>query len=156
MVQYVIKIEGGHKLDDVAKAGVANLVATMLNEGTKNKTPEELEDAIGLLGASIRVSSDNEDITIEVGSNGFRSSGGMLARNFEKSLALVQEILLEPRWDKEQFDLAKSRIINGIRRNSSNPEFLASKTLNKLIFGDNVLAIDASGTASSVASITLD
>ena len=156
MVQYVIKIEGGHKLDDVAKAGVANLVATMLNEGTKNKTPEELEDAIGLLGASIRASSDNEDITIEVGSNGFRSSGGMLARNFEKSLALVQEILLEPRWDKEQFDLAKSRIINGIRRNSSNPEFLASKTLNKLIFGDNVLAIDASGTVSSVASITLD
>ena len=156
MVQYVLKIEGGHKLDNVAKAGVANLVATMMNEGTKNKTPEELEDAIGLLGASIRVSSDNEDITIEVGSTGFRSSGGMLARNFEKSLTLVQEILLEPRWDKEQFDLAKSRIINGIRRNSSNPEFLASKALNKLIFGENVLAIDASGTASSVASITLD
>src|SRR5665647_182046 len=51
MVQYTIKIDGGHKLDDVAKAGVANLVATMMNEGTKNKTPVELEDAIGLLGA---------------------------------------------------------------------------------------------------------
>ena len=44
-------------LDNVEKAGVANLVASMMNEGTKNKTPEQLEDAIGLLGASIRVSS---------------------------------------------------------------------------------------------------
>ncbi len=156
MVQYTVKIAGGHKLDNVAKAGVANLVATMMNEGTKNKTPEELEDAIGLLGASIRVGSSNEDITIEVGSMGFRSSGGMLARNFEKSIALVEEMLLEPRWDKEQFALAKSRIINGIKRNSASPDFLASKALNKLIFGDNILAIDASGTESSVAAITLD
>lgn len=156
IVQYSIKIEGGHKLDQPAKAGVANLVATMMNEGTKNKTPEELEDAIGLLGAAIRVSSSNEDISIEVGSMGFRSSGGMLVRNFEKSLELVAEMLLEPRWDKQQFALAKSRIINGIKRNSASPEFLASQALNKLIFGDNILAIDASGTESSVASITLD
>jgi len=155
-VQYTIKIDGGHKLDNVAKAGVANLVASMMNEGTKNKTPEELEDAIGLLGASIRVGSSDEAITIEVGSMGFRSAGGMLTRNFEKSLALVEEILLEPRWDKEQFALAKSRIINGIKRNSANPEYLASQALNKLIFGDNILAIDASGTESSVAAITLD
>ena len=49
-------------LDNVEKAGVANLVASMMNEGTKNKTPEELEDAIGLLGASIRVNAGNEDI----------------------------------------------------------------------------------------------
>ncbi len=35
------------------KAGVANLTASLMNEGTKNKTPEELEDAIRLLGASI-------------------------------------------------------------------------------------------------------
>ena len=156
LVQYTIKIEGGHKLDTPVKAGVANLVAAMMNEGTKSKTPEQLEDAIGLLGANIRVNSDNEEITIEVGSSGFRSSGGMLVRNFEKSLALVQEILLEPRWDEEQFPLVKSRIINGIRRNSASPEFLATKTINKLIFGDNILAIETSGTMKSVASITLD
>ncbi|MBE3084591.1 MAG: insulinase family protein, partial [Bacteroidetes bacterium] len=56
MVKYSIVIDGGHMLDKVEKAGVANLVASMMNEGTKNKTPEQLEDAIGLLGASIRVS----------------------------------------------------------------------------------------------------
>ncbi len=147
VIQYSIVIDGGHMLDKVEKAGVANLVATMMNEGTKNKTPEQLEDAIGLLGASIRVSSGNEDISIEVNS---------LARNFEATLALVEEILLEPRWDEEQFSLAKSRIINGLKRNAANPSYLASSTLDKLIYGDNILAIDASGTESSVSSITLD
>jgi zinc protease len=119
----------------------------MLNEGTKNKTPSQLEDAIGLLGADIRVSSGNEDITVSVST---------LARNFEKTVALVEEILLEPRWDGEQFALAKTRIINGLKRSAADPEYLASKTLNKLIFGDNILAIEASGTEASVAAITID
>ncbi|MCE1199468.1 MAG: insulinase family protein, partial [Marinilabiliales bacterium] len=156
LVQYVIKIEGGHKMDKMEKAGLANLVAAMMNEGTLNKTPEQLEDAIGLLGANIRINADNEEISVEVGSSGFRSSGGMLVRNFEKSLQLVEEMLLEPRWDKEQFALVKSRIVNGLRRSSASPEYLASKTLNKLIFGDNVLATEVTGTEKSVAAITLD
>ena len=51
-----------------------------MNEGTKNKTPEELEDAIRLLGASISVSAGNENITVRVST---------LARNFEKTVDLV-------------------------------------------------------------------
>jgi zinc protease len=147
LVQYSIVIDGGHMIDKVEKAGVANLVAAMMNEGTKNKTPEQLEDAIGLLGASIRVTSGNEDISVEVSS---------MAKNFEKTLALVQEILLEPRWDAESFALAKSRIINNLKRNAASPDYLASSTLNKLMFGDNILAIDATGTEASVTAITID
>ncbi|MBA4321520.1 MAG: peptidase M16 [Odoribacter sp.] len=147
LIQFSIDIDGGHILDKIEKAGVASLVAAMMNEGTKNKTPEQLEDAIGLLGSSIRVSSGNEDISISVNT---------LARNFEKTIALVEEILLEPRWDEEQFALAKSRIINNLKRNAANPNYLASSTLNKLIYGDNILATDASGTEESVAAITMD
>jgi zinc protease len=147
MVQYSIVIDGGHMVDQPGKAGVANLVAAMLTEGTKNRTPEQLEDAIGLLGATIRVSAGNEDITINVNS---------LARNFEKTLALVEEMILEPRWDEEQFALAKNRIINNLKRDAASPDYLASSTLNKLIFGDNILAADVSGTEESVSGITMD
>ena len=147
LVQYSIVLDGGHMLDKPEKAGVANLVATMLNEGTKNKTPEALEDAIGLLGASIRVSSGNEDISINVST---------LARNFEKTISLVEEMILEPRWDEEQFALAKSRIINTLRRNQASPDYLSTSTLNKLMFGDNILAVDIPGTEASVEAITMD
>lgn len=147
LVQYSIVIEGGHLLDNIERAGVANLVATMMNEGTKNKTPEELEDAIGLLGASIRVNAGTEDIEISVSS---------MAKNFEKTLALVEEILLEPRWDEKQFELAKSRIVNNIKRNAASPTYLASRTLSKLMYGDNILATETAGTETSVAEITMD
>jgi zinc protease len=119
-----------------------------MNEGTKNKTPEELEEAIALLGASISISAGSEDISVRVSS---------LVSKFEETLALVDEMLLEPRWDEEQFLLAKDRIINGLKRNRANPDYLASSTLSKLIYGDNhIFAYDQQGTEESVAAITID
>ena len=147
LISYSLVIKGGHMLDNTDKAGVANLVATMLNEGTKDKTPEQLEDAIGLLGANIRVSSGDENITINAGS---------LSKNFEKTLSLVEEILLKPRWDTEAFALAKSRIINNLKRNEASPGYLSSSTLSRLIYGNNIFATDVSGTEASVEKITID
>jgi zinc protease len=119
-----------------------------MNEGTKNKTPEQLEDAIRLLGASISFYGGNENITVRVST---------LSRNFEKTLDLVEEMLFEPRWDTIQFDLAKSRVVNNLKRNKANPSYLASNTLNRLIFGkDNILAVEASGTEESVNSLTIN
>jgi zinc protease len=148
LVQYNIVIEGGHMLDDINAPGVASMLATMLNEGTKNKTPEELEEEIDLLGAMIRVSADVEDITVSVNT---------LARNFDKTLALVEEMLLQPRWDSLAFELAKTRTLNSLRRSSIDPTYLGSRALNKLILGENnIYATDVAGTMESVQAMTMD
>ena len=148
LLTYSVVIRGGHMLDDISKPGMARFMAQMLNEGTRTKTPEELEEAIQLLGATITVSGSDENINVSVNT---------LSRNFEKTVALVGEMLLEPRWDEEQFNINKTRIINNLRRNMSDPNYLANKTLNNLILGkDNVLSVNASGTVESVESITID
>jgi zinc protease len=148
MINYSVVIKGGHILDDINKPGVARFTAQMLNEGTRNKTPEELEEAIQLLGASISVRGGNEAITVSVNT---------LARNFEKSLALVEEILLEPRWDEEQFALNKIKTINNLKRNLADPNYLASRAFDKIVLGqENVLSTDLSGTVESMEAISMD
>ncbi|HUW91758.1 MAG TPA: pitrilysin family protein [Bacteroidales bacterium] len=148
LVQYNIVIKGGHMLDDINAPGVANMVAVMLNEGTENMTPEELEEAIEMLGAMIRVSASDEDITVSVNT---------LARNFEKTLAIVEEMLLKPRWDSLSFELAKTRMLNGIRRNATDPTYLGSMALSKLVLGeDNIYSTDVNGTLESVSAMTID
>jgi zinc protease len=148
LVTYSIIIQGGHILDDISKPGVARFTAQMLNEGTKNKTPEELEEEIQLLGATINIRGGEENITVSVTT---------MARNFEKTIALVEEMLLEPRWDEEQFSLNKTRTVNNLKRNMADPNYLASINFGKLNLGsDNVLATDISGTVESVEAITMD
>lgn len=148
LVQFNIKIKGGHYLDAPEKSGVASMVADLMMQGTKNKTPLELQEEIENLGARIYVSASNNDITITVNT---------LARNYDKALALVEEILLEPRWDVEEFDLAKTKLLNGLKRNKANPTNLARDEFNKLIYGEShVFAYDRRGTEETVEKITLD
>ncbi|MFP4472009.1 MAG: M16 family metallopeptidase [Bacteroidales bacterium] len=148
LVQFNITLKGGHYLDSPEKAGVANLVADLLMEGTKNKTPLQLEEAIDRLGAGIWVSASNSDISF---------NANCLARNYDAVLALVEEILLEPRWDEEEFDLAKSKVINSLKRRKASPNALANDAFNKLVYGDDhIYSIDRMGTVETIENITID
>lgn len=147
LVNFSLVIDGGHLLDDLSKNGVANLMSDMMMEGTATKTPLELEEAIDRLGASINMYTTDESLVLR---------GNTLARNFDATMALVQEILLEPRWDEKEFARIKTSTINGIKRSDANPNVIANRVYNKMLYGENhPLAQPTSGTVESVEAITI-
>ena len=148
LVQFDITIPGGHLLDEKGKEGVGSLLSDLMMEGTVNKTPAELEEAIGLLGANIYLNSSNEDFHIQ---------GSCLAKNFEATMALVNEILLEPRWDKKEFDRLTQGLETSLKGREANPSAIASLVVNRLIFGDNhIFSVPGSGSLESIKNITLE
>ena len=148
LMQFELVIDGGLLLEDPNKVGVSNLMARMMTQGTSKKTPVQLEEAIDQLGASIAVSAGTEDVRIRVNS---------LSRNYTATLALLQEILLEPRWDAKEFELLKQSTISQIRQQEANPTAIAQNSYNQLIFGkDNIRSKNLLGTIESVNAITLD
>lgn len=148
LVQFEIAIDGGLLMDDIKKVGVANLTARMMTQGTARRTPEELEEAIQQLGAAINVSAGTEDVRISVNT---------LAKNYSKTLELVQEILLEPRWDAKEFELTKQAVLSQIRQQQANPNAIAQNNFQMLIYGkDNIRSRSPLGTSESVNAITLD
>ena len=147
LVSFGITIEGGMLLDNPNKIGVANLVTDIMMQGTANKTPIELEEAIDALGSSINMSTGKQSININVNT---------LKRNFLPTLALVEEILFEPRWDSNEFERVKRQTAELIKRRSAVPSTIASRVFNKLNYGSHILANATLGTVESVQSISLD
>ncbi|MFT5215670.1 MAG: zinc protease [Glaciecola sp.] len=148
LVNFSLVIDGGHLLDSFDKNGVANLMTDIMMEGTATKTPQELEEAIELLGASIRMFTGRESITV---------SGNTLVRNFDKTMDLVEEILLQPRWDEKELERIKLSTINSIKRSEANPNVVANNVSNKVLYGDrHIFAYPTSGTEASIESITMD
>ncbi|MEP1033164.1 pitrilysin family protein [Ekhidna sp.] len=148
LVNFSMRIEGGHYLDSPDKVGVANLLTDIMMEGTASKTPEELEDAIGQLGASINMFSSNEYIQI---------SGNCLSRNFEETMNLVNEILLEPRWDQKEFDRIINQTLQSIKQRETNPNSVAQTVLAKKMYGeDHILSHPAIGYEETVSEITIE
>jgi len=148
LVRFNLVIDGGQLLEKMDKLGVANLTARLMNRGTKNKTVAQLEEAIQELGASIRIYTSKEDITIGVTT---------LEKNYNKTLALVEEMLLEPRWDATEFELLKKSVVGNLRQQKASPTTIASNVYNELTYGkENIRSKNILGTIESVGNITLD
>ena len=147
LVQFDITIPGGQLLDPKGKEGVASLLSDLMMEGTATKTPADLEEAIGLLGANINMYSARED---------FHITGSCLTKNFPETIAIVKEMLLEPRWDEKEFDRLKLALKTSLKGREANPNAIGSSTFSKLIYGDNHrFGVPGSGTLESTKDITL-
>lgn len=148
LVQFSIQLHGGRLLDNPNRLGVANLVTDMLMEGTRSRTPEELEVAIEELGASITLVTSSEAITLRANT---------LTQHYAATLALAEEILLEPRWDTDAFELARERTASDIRQQASAPPAIGAAVFNRLVYGpDHILSHGPLGTVESVTALTLE
>ncbi|MBW6491376.1 MAG: insulinase family protein [Lentimicrobium sp.] len=148
LIQFSIRLKGGQLLDNPEKPGVARLVAEMMMEGTSLRTPEELEEAIGQLGASVNVNAYSEFINI---------TANCLTRNFDAVLALVEEIVLEPRWDEVEFERIRQATLGTIAQRNANPNAIAGNVFNRFIYGENhILSQPITGNETSVNAITLE
>ena len=148
LVQFELQIDGGMLLENKDKIGVSNLLASLITKGTKTKTPEQLENEIESLGANINAYASSDAIYI---------NGNSLSKNFEATMKLVTEILLEPRWDAKEFDLLKQSTKSRIQRRKANPNAIAQVEFDKILYGDNnILANSNSGTETSVEAIKIE
>ncbi len=148
LVNFRLSIQGGQLMDSFDKTGLAYLTSNLLNKGTKDKTVDELENAIKELGSSIYVSCSSENITI---------SGSTLSKNYNQTMLLVEEMLLKPRFDINEFELLKKAISSSIIQQKANPYSIANNEFNKLIYGENnIRSRNILGTIETLESITID
>jgi zinc protease len=147
LVQFELRLRGGQLVEGAGRVGVANLLAQSMLAGTASRTPGELETAIDMLGASINVSAGTQSFSIR---------GSSLARNYAATIDLVQEILLEPRFDADEFDLSKQQVGNQLRQRAASPVSVAGDVFQGLLYGDHVLAENRLGTVETIEDISLD
>jgi zinc protease len=106
-----------------------------------------MEDAIGLLGASLEIEATREGIEIR---------GNALAKHFEKTMGFVTDIVLTPRWDKDIFSRLKSRQLTRIKQLQGSPRAVASVAFNRQVYGDGHLGGQPmGGTSETVKNIQL-
>ncbi len=141
-------MDAGYAADQSAKPGTARLAMNMLREGTKTRNSMQISDEILNLGISLGTYSslDNSNITMNA-----------LKSNFDKSLDLFADVLLNPVFPEKDLARLKKEQLLSIKQEQSQPFGMALRMLPKLIYGEGHAysnPFSGSGTEESVASIT--
>jgi zinc protease len=148
-VTLTVSIPGGHlaSANDLSKVGLASLATDMLNEDTKNYSAEQFGVELQKLGSSVSVFSGMDDITFSVTT---------LKKNLDKTLALLEERMLRPRFTEQAFDRIKKQTLESFKAQKGEPTAIADAVFAKLNYGPNhILAISPDGTEETVKNITL-
>ncbi|HDQ02971.1 MAG TPA: insulinase family protein [Deltaproteobacteria bacterium] len=129
----VININGlirtGSIYDPQGKEGVAELTGYMMRTGGTSKlTGDEIDERLDFLAATatISISSDHASVSLSV-----------LNKDADEGIELLSQMLMNPAFDKNKLKLAVQLKQENLRRLQDNPQRLAFREFNKLIYKNN-------------------
>jgi zinc protease len=105
-----------------SKAGIVNLMGSMLNEGTKTMPKAVFDESVEKLGANVSLNS----------AGGYASA---LTRYFKEAFTLMGTALKEPAFTQESFDKLKTQEITNLKSSSKSAAAIANRVNNALVYG---------------------
>lgn len=144
VVKVSIGIDAGNLHEPAEKAGLANLTASLLTEGTKNRTAQEISEEIEFVGGDVGASGGDDYIS---------ASLSILKKDVDLGFELLADIILNPVFPEDEFEKKRERIKAGLKAQEEDPGFVASKNFQKALFGDHPYGRLVTGTAETLDRI---
>jgi zinc protease len=129
------------------KAGLANLTAQMLSEGTRNRTSQQISEEIEFVGGSVGASADEDYIMVSL---------SVLKKDIENGFDIFSDILLTPTFPGKELNIQKELITGSLQQSEEDPGYVAEKTFAKAVFGEHPYGRQVEGTVESVRAIERD
>jgi zinc protease len=136
---------GGTSQDPADKPGVANLVASSLDEGAGELDSQAFQERLERLAIEVRFSADRDH---------FRGSLRTLSERSDAAFDLLRLALTAPRFDDEAVGRMRNQTDSQLRRESTDPGSIAQKTWWGTAFPNHPYGWPPKGTPESIAQIT--
>lgn len=142
-----LRFSGGASLDEPGKRGAINLMSALLEEGSGDMDARDFSRETDSLAASFSFSVSDDALSV---------SARMLTENRDDAAALLRAALYEPRFDEDAIERVRRQILSGISSDLKDPDEIANRTMDQIMFGSHPYATSLSGTEDSVLSLTRD
>ena len=127
------------------KAGLANLTAELLTEGTEKRKALEISEEIEFIGASLGAAT-NEDYTV--------ISLSVLKKDVQKGFEIFSDVVLNPTFPDEEIRRNRELIKGSLKQSEEEPSFVASKAFKNAVYGDLSYGRLIRGSIESLDRIT--
>jgi len=136
---------GGSAQDPDGKQGLTRLLAATLDEGAGDLDSEAFQARLEELAVSISFST---------GKDRFYGSLRTLTPTLREAGELLALAVNAPRFDDDPVERMKTRLMTRARRNESDPDAIAGRSLAKAMFGEHPYAQPTLGTEETIGDLT--
>lgn len=147
IVSMRLLIGAGSAHDSVEQLGLAQLLATLLDQGTTTRNAKEIAETIDTVGGAIGVGAGADLSFVNV---------VVMKDSFELALDLLADIARNPAFSSAEISRQRQRILSGLQVALDDPSYIADTVFAHLVYGLHPYGQLSSGTPESLASISRD
>ncbi len=145
MIVVDVLIKAGSVFEPDQKAGLANLTAKLLTQGTAKRTATQVAQEIDFMGASLSTNADYDYIEVEL---------VVLRKYSDKGLEILGDILMNPTFAPEEIEKKIREVEGELRKDEEDPGWVAERGFLKALFGNHPYGRIVEGSEESVKKIS--
>jgi zinc protease len=126
LIDFNLMIKTGGAANPTERAGLADLTANMLDEGTKSRSAPEIADQIASLGATLSTGATWDASNVSLST---------LSRNLDPALAIFADVVQNPAFAPKDFGRVRDNLLTAIARRKDSPPTVASLALTRILYG---------------------
>jgi len=143
-VYFMLAVRGGFSADPTDLPGLAELLASTLDQGTAAHTARQIAEAFEGAGGDLNARAGSESIVAGTGVLAWKADGG---------LAALADVVQNATFPDNEVALARRNAADRLQEEESDPEFLAQRALARAVFGSHPYAV-LSLTRDTIARAT--
>ena len=148
MVAFGLMLRAGAVTDPTDRPGLAHMTASMMPEGTANRSSQQIAEEMEFLGAQLSCDAAREYVML---------SSETLTSHWAKTLEIAADVARNATFPPEELDRVRKERLTDLRRVADNPVAIAGRASRALLYGPETLyGHPVTGTEQSVEAMTRD
>ncbi|MEN8376955.1 MAG: pitrilysin family protein [Gemmatimonadota bacterium] len=145
IVSVNLRVASGNADDPTGKAGVAGATATLIDNGTANRSSEEIAQAVDFIGATLGAGAGDDWSSVTLTTT---------TPFLEEGLEVFADVVMNPSFPDDEVEKERRRQLTALEVQLSQPAVLASRRFFSEVYGEHPYGW--SPTPESTEAITRD
>jgi zinc protease len=147
LVALEFAVRGGAAQDPLGKAGLATMLAGLLDEGAGPYDARAFHRAIDDLAVHLGFGADRDSISGHLQT---------LSRNTDKAFELLKLAVTQARLDEEGIQRVRAQMAAGLKRDANDPDAMVAKAFREAAFPNHPYGLSARGELDTLDVLTRD
>jgi zinc protease len=144
IVSAALSVRGGAALDPARQAGLADLTAGLLTQGTPTRSASAIAAEVEALGGSIGPAAGYDSETVSLNS---------LTATLPQGMAILADVVRHPAFEQDELDRLRQQKLNDLTVAMQDPATIGGMVMTAAVFGGGPFGHPVSGTPASLARI---
>ncbi|MBS1816029.1 MAG: insulinase family protein [Acidobacteria bacterium] len=138
-------LRSGSRDEPAELNGISHFVEHMVFKGTTTRTQQQFASEVDAIGGNLDAFTGKETVCFNV---------KVLDTNIHKALELLSDLVLNPVFDAQEVEREQGVILEEIKMDEDNPDYLVHETFMQNFWPDDSLGRPILGTGQTVSSFT--